>query len=122
MRLRVAITDEYMVSWRFQSSFLSSYKLRYIKVQNFCKPLYRQLTIYCVRHWAYSISSSYAICRNAKFLFSGLDFFIECQSGTGWQALTANLGQCLACGVCGMCLAAKGRKVLAQYMFLFYQL
>jgi len=40
----------------------------------------------------------------------------------GWQALSVNFGQRLACGVCGMCLTAKGWKVLAQYMFLFYQL
>jgi len=97
-----------MVSWRFQSSVLSSYKLRYIKVQNFCKSLYRQLTIYCVRHWAYSISGSYAVGRNAKFLFSGLGFFIEYKSGMCWKALWQNLVVALALWVLPMCLTAKG--------------
>jgi len=44
-----------------------------------------------------------------NFCFSGLGFFIECQSGMGWQALPANFGHGLACVICWMCLTAKGR-------------
>jgi len=68
----------------------------------------------------YQAVMQYVVMLN--FCFSGLVFFIECQSGTGWQALFANFGSCLVCGVCGMCLTAKGWKVLAQYLVLFYQL
>lgn len=76
-----------MVSWRFQSSFLSSYKLHYIKVQKLRKPLIRQLTIYRVMCWVLFIINHISVILALIFVLSGLALFELVRDGlTGFFA------------------------------------